>query len=125
MNGQVVRAAVVVDTMAPYALINSRRRPGEGNPFEELIADRRVVVSFATVTELRCGSINGKWGELRRRSLERNLRTFRAEQPDSSCPRPVAHSASCARLADLLRFVAEVCPVGRRTAPLPQVTATD
>jgi predicted nucleic acid-binding protein len=68
--------------MAASALISSRRRPGEGNPFEELIADRRVVVSFATVTELRYGSINGRWGELRRRSLERNLRTFIVVQPD-------------------------------------------
>jgi len=35
-----------------------------------------VVLSFATVTELRYGAIRGKWGELRRRSLERNPRTF-------------------------------------------------
>ena len=73
MNGQAARGAVVVDTMAASALINSRRRPGEANPFEKLIAGRRVVVSFATVTELRYGATNGKWGELRRRTLEQNL----------------------------------------------------
>ena len=82
MNGPAARGAVVVDTMAASALINSRRRPGEVNPFEELIAGRRVVLSFATVTELRYGAIRGKWGELRRRSLERNLRTFIVVQPD-------------------------------------------
>lgn len=67
--------------MAASALINSRRRPGGANPFEELIAGRRVAVSFATVTELRYGVIDGKWGELRRRRLERNLRTFIVVQP--------------------------------------------
>lgn len=82
MNSQAARGAVVVDTMAASALINSRRRPGEANPFEELIAGRRVVVSFATVTELRYGAINGRWGELRRRSLEQNLRNFIVVQPD-------------------------------------------
>ncbi|MFN3257551.1 MAG: PIN domain-containing protein [Ilumatobacter sp.] len=82
MNSSAAGRAVVDDTMAASALINSRRRPGEPNPFEKLIAGRRVVISFATVTELRCRAINGNWGELRQRSLERNLRTFVVVQPD-------------------------------------------
>jgi predicted nucleic acid-binding protein len=73
---------VVVDTMVASALINARRRPGRQNAFEDLIDGRRVLVSFATVTELRFGAINGAWGDLRRRSLERNLQTFVVVQPD-------------------------------------------
>lgn len=84
MNSPAARPAVVIDTMTASALINSRRRPGTTNPFEKLIAGRRVVISFATVTELRYGAINGKWGELRRQSLERNLRTFIVVQPDDT-----------------------------------------
>jgi predicted nucleic acid-binding protein len=54
------------------------------NPSDILFGSdgRRVLVSFATVTELRFGAINGAWGDLRRRSLERNLQTFVVVQPD-------------------------------------------
>ena len=49
MNDPVRRNAVVVNTMAASALINSRRRSTYANPFEDLISGRRLVVSFVTV----------------------------------------------------------------------------
>lgn len=68
--------------MVASALVNYRRRPRDGNPYEDLIEGRSIIISFATVTELRFGAINGDWGELRRQDLERNLRTFTVIQPD-------------------------------------------
>lgn len=81
MNAQAGRPAVI-DTMVASALVNNRRRPRDGNPYSTLIEGRSVIVSFATVTELRFGAISGNWGELRRQDLERNLRTFTIIQPD-------------------------------------------
>jgi predicted nucleic acid-binding protein len=75
-------APIVVDTMVASALINERRRPTQTDPFAKLTSGRAIVVSFVTVTELRFGALNGGWGELRRRSLERNLEDFRVVQPD-------------------------------------------
>ena len=47
-----------------------------------MIAGRRIVVSFSTVTEMRFGAIKAGWGELRRRALERDLSRFAVVQPD-------------------------------------------
>lgn len=47
--------AVVVDTMVVSAVVNASRRPEPAASYRSLIADRLVVVSFATVTELRYG----------------------------------------------------------------------
>ena len=74
--------AVVVDTMVVSTLINSARQPGPAAEFSVLIAGRPVVVSFATVTELRHGARKAGWSDLRRRALERDLARFVVVQPD-------------------------------------------
>ena len=57
-------AAVVVDTMVVSALINAARRPALAADYSVLIDKRPIVVSFATVSELRYGAIKAEWGEL-------------------------------------------------------------
>jgi predicted nucleic acid-binding protein len=42
--------------------------------FRALVDSHLLVVSFATVGELRAGAIKARWGEVRRASLERILR---------------------------------------------------
>ena len=64
------RSAVVVDTMVVSALVNAHRNRAPAAAFRETIADRPIVVSFATVTEMRYGALKAGWGELRRRGLE-------------------------------------------------------
>lgn len=73
---------VVVDTMVLSALLNADRRPERAATYESLIAGRSVVISFATVTEVRYGALKAGWGELRRRGLERDLAQFAVVQPD-------------------------------------------
>ena len=68
--------------MVVSSLINSARQPGPAAEFSVLIAGRPVVVSFATVTELRYGARKAGWGDLRRRALERDLAQFVVVQPD-------------------------------------------
>ena len=53
---------VVVDTMVMSSLMGSRRNPEkveEANDYRTLIAGRRIVLSFATHTELRYGTQGG------------------------------------------------------------------
>jgi len=64
------------------ALINAARQPKLAAEHSHLIEVRPVVVSFATVTELRYGAIKAGWGDLRRRALERDLARFVVVQPD-------------------------------------------
>lgn len=73
---------VVVDTMVLSALMNASRRPVLARVHRSLIAGRSVVISFATVTEMRYGAAKAGWGELRRRGLERDLAQFTVIQPD-------------------------------------------
>ena len=73
---------VVVDTMVVSSLLNAARVPAPAVAYRSLIAERAVVVSFATVTELRYGALRAGWGELRRRGLERDLARFVIVQPD-------------------------------------------
>ena len=75
------RDLVVIDTMVVSAMVKSQRDPVTAAEFRELIAGRPVVVSFATVTEMRYGARKAHWGELRRRSLERTLSEFVVAQP--------------------------------------------
>ena len=77
-----VTPAVVVDTMAVSALVNATRQPESAAQYSALIAGRPIVISFATVTELRYGTLKAGWGELRRRALERDLARFVVVQPD-------------------------------------------
>ena len=74
--------AVVVDTIVISSLLNAARSPEPAASYRSLIAGRPVVVSFASVTELRYGAAKAGWGDLRRRSLERDLARFVVAQPD-------------------------------------------
>lgn len=75
-------SAVVVDTMVVSALVRPGPGAGGADAYRYLVAGRRIIVSFATVTELRYGAIKAGWGELRRRGLERDLAGFVIVQPD-------------------------------------------
>ncbi len=75
-------ATVVVDTMVVSSLVNAHRKPGPAAEYRTLIAGRRTVVSFVTVTEMRYGALKAGWGELRRRGLERDLARLVVVQPD-------------------------------------------
>ena len=76
-----VSPAVVVDTMVVSSLLNASRSPQTAAAYRSLIGGRPIVVSFVTVTELRYGAIKAEWGELRRRSLERDLARLVIVQP--------------------------------------------
>lgn len=84
------RGAVVVDTMAVSALVNATRYKELAAAHRQAIAGDRIVVSFATVTELRYGALHAGWGELRRRGLERDLAQFVIAQPDDQLMRTCA-----------------------------------
>jgi len=88
---------VVVDTMVASALVNARLDRSGAEQFKELISDRPIIVSFATVTELHFGAVKAHWGEFRLRSLDRDLEGFTVAQPDD------ALMQRCARL----RFACE------------------
>ncbi len=60
-----------VDTDA-FSFMYLRKAPHRA--FRELVEGHLLVVSFATVGELRAGAIKARWGESRRDSLERVLR---------------------------------------------------
>ncbi|MDZ7733154.1 MAG: hypothetical protein U5R31_08565 [Acidimicrobiia bacterium] len=68
--------------MVVSSLVNAARHPQPAAEYRALIAERPIVVSFATVTEIRYGALKAGWGELRRRGLERDLARFVVAQPD-------------------------------------------
>lgn len=72
---------VVIDTMVASALLRRERRLDEVTPYDLLVRDRAIVVSFATVAELRFGALNAGWGELRMRSLHRSLSALTVVEP--------------------------------------------
>jgi predicted nucleic acid-binding protein len=76
--------------MAVSALVNATRNPTLAAAYRQVIAGDRIVVSFATVTELRYGALRAGWGELRRRGLERDLAQFVIVQPDDQLMRTCA-----------------------------------
>ena len=91
-------SAVVVDTMVVSALVNAHRDRVPAARFRDKIADRPIVVSFATVTEMRYGALKAGWGELRRRGLERDLARLVVVQPDDQLMRTCAQvRAECER----------------------------
>lgn len=77
-------SSVVVDTMVVSALVHASRQAGAADTYRTLVADRPIVVSFVTVTELRYGALKAGWGELRRRGLERDLARLVIVQPDDA-----------------------------------------
>jgi hypothetical protein len=49
--------------MVVSSVISASRAPERAAGYRSLIADRPVVVSFVTVTEMRYGAIKASWGE--------------------------------------------------------------
>lgn len=95
--------AVVVDTMVVSSLVKAARQPGLAADYRSLIAGRPIVISFATVTEMRYGALKAGWGELRRRGLERDLARFVIVQPDDRLMQVCAElRASCERAGQAL-----------------------
>lgn len=89
--------------MAVSALVNALHNPGLAAAYRQVIAGDRIVVCFATVTELRYGALRAGWGELRRRALERDLARFVTAQPDDQLIRVCAElRASCESLGQAL-----------------------
>jgi len=70
--------------MVISALVGASRRASAASAYRLLVADRPVVVSFVTVTELRYGALKADWGELRRRGLERDIARLVVVQPDDA-----------------------------------------
>ena len=90
MSGVSPNAAVVVDTMVVSALIDPNRTSIATAEYRTLIGARPIVVSFITVAELRYGALKARWGELRRRALERDLTQLVVVQPDDELVRVCA-----------------------------------
>lgn len=74
--------SVVIDTMAMSAIVNSSWNPDRAAECREAVAGRSVVISFATVTELRYGATKADWGDLRRRTLENRIAEVTVVAPD-------------------------------------------
>jgi tRNA(fMet)-specific endonuclease VapC len=68
--------------MVMSAVVNTGRNPTLAGEYRSLIGGRPVMISFATVTELRYGAVKAGWGELRQRGLERDLARVVIVQPD-------------------------------------------
>lgn len=68
--------------MAMSAIVNEPRQPVPAARYRTLIAERSVVISVITVSELRYGAIIAGWGQLRIRALERDLGGVTAVQAD-------------------------------------------
>ena len=83
-------SVVVVDTMAVSAIVNATRAPTVAGSYRTVIAGRPIVVSFASVTELRYGALKAGWGDIRRQSLERDLSRLVVVQPDDELIRGCA-----------------------------------
>jgi tRNA(fMet)-specific endonuclease VapC len=89
---------VIVDTMAVSALVNEHRDPDTAREYRQIVADRPVLISFVTVTEMRYGALKAGWGELRTRGLERSLSQVVVVQPDDELIRACASlRAGCER----------------------------
>jgi predicted nucleic acid-binding protein len=78
-----VSDGVVVDTNVLSWLFDQRPNPLRDR-YRTLIDDRRVLVAFQSVMELRYGALHAGWGELRRRRLERSLGELTVIQPDDA-----------------------------------------
>ena len=76
--------------MVVSALVNEGRHPAKAARFRALVDDRPIVISFATVTELRYCALRSGWGDLRRRALERDLGRLLVVQPDDDLMRVCA-----------------------------------
>jgi predicted nucleic acid-binding protein len=77
--------------MVLSALLDTRR-PSRAAPYRQVIGDRRSLVSFVSVAEIRYGAIKNTWGELRLRALDKDLTAFTVVRPDAQL------IVECARL---------------------------
>jgi predicted nucleic acid-binding protein len=71
-------------------VVNAVRNPDLAAGYRSLIGGRPVMISFATVTELRYGAVKAGWGELRQRGLEHDLARVVIVQPDDRLMRMCA-----------------------------------
>lgn len=130
-------SAVVVDTMVVSSIVNAVRDPARAAAYRSLTAGRPIVVSFATVTEMRYGAIKAGWSELRRRGLERDLAKLVVVQPDDDLMQVCANlRAQCLRSGHGLgqkihesdRWIAATAPTcspqARTPASRPNASAT-
>lgn len=62
-------------------LFEDRPNP-RADRYREPIGSEPVVLAFQTVMELRFGALRARWGELRRRRLERRIAEIAVVQPD-------------------------------------------
>jgi predicted nucleic acid-binding protein len=77
---EVARPEVVVDTDVLSFIFN--RDLVRGSQYEQVLEDRRVVVPFVVVGEMRFGATAGGWGTARRARLEEFLFDFRHAYAD-------------------------------------------
>jgi predicted nucleic acid-binding protein len=71
----------VVDTRVASWLLDERPN-ALADQYRKVIGDRKVLLPFQTVAELRYGAIHAGWGDLRRHSLERQLSKWTILRPD-------------------------------------------
>jgi tRNA(fMet)-specific endonuclease VapC len=72
---------VVVDTMVISWLFADQPHPLV-DEYRGLIGGRPILLAFQTVMELRYGALRARWGDLRRRRLERDIAQVTVVQAD-------------------------------------------
>jgi predicted nucleic acid-binding protein len=89
--------ACVVDTMVLSALLDTRT-PGRGDRYRAILGDRAIVASFMSAAEILYGIERARWGDVRRRAVERDLARISIERPDDEAVRIYASQrADCER----------------------------
>jgi predicted nucleic acid-binding protein len=93
---------VVVDTMVISWLFDDR--PNRlADRYRTLIGAKPVLLAFHTLMELRYGVLRARWGELRRRRLERRIAELTVVQPDDEMITACANlRARCAQVGHAL-----------------------
>lgn len=95
-------SGVVVDTMVISWLFDDR--PNRlADRYRTLIGAKPVLLAFHTVMELRYGALRARWGDLRRRRLERRIAELTIVQPDDGMITACANlRARCAQIGHAL-----------------------
>lgn len=78
---QVPTELAVVDTMLASWLLDERPNP-QADRYRELIGDRQTLLAIQSVAELRYGARHARWGDLRRRGLDRQIAEWTVVRPD-------------------------------------------
>jgi predicted nucleic acid-binding protein len=84
--------SVVIDTMIASRLLTAQRSHPLIVRYRLYLRGRNIVLSFATVAELRYGAYKANWGERKLGNLEAQIRKRTVEMPDSELVE------TCARL---------------------------